>query len=84
MKIEEKIKQIISNTLGIPVDQLTNNAEFNKDLNVAPLEIADLIMSFEKEFSIQISHEDSANFTTVGDVIDYLEENGVEYKDQVK
>jgi acyl carrier protein len=84
MNIEEKIKQIISESLGIPVNQLTNDAEFAKDLNVTPLEISDLLMGFEKEFNVPISKEESTNFNTVGDVISFLEENSDNYKDHIK
>lgn len=78
--MEEKIKTIISNQCGILVDQLQNDSDLRRDLNLTDLEIADLFQCFENKFKIRIPIEISQTVTTVGDIITYLSDHLDEFK----
>jgi len=71
---ELKIKTILSDHLGIAVQDLTSNADLREDLNAEELEIADLLMKLEKELAIRISREDAKRIKTVGDILEYFQE----------
>ena len=70
--IEEKVINIISNKLGLPKEEVTPAASFTMDLGADSLDTVELIMDFEKEFSLKISDEDAMNIKTVGDAIEYI------------
>ena len=70
--IEEKVINIISNKLGLPTEEVTPAASFTMDLGAYSLDTVELIMDFEKEFSLKISDEDARNIKTVGDAIEYI------------
>ena len=70
--IEEKVIDIISNKLGLPKEEVTPAASFTMDLGADSLDTVELIMDFEKEFSLKISDEDAMNIKTVGDAIEYI------------
>ena len=70
--IEEKVINIISNKLGLPKEEVTPAASFTMDLGADSLDTVELIMHFEKEFSLKISDEDAMNIKTVGDAIEYI------------
>ena len=70
--IEEKVINIISNKLGLPKEEVTPAASFTMDLGADSLDTGELIMDFEKEFSLKISDEDAMNIKTVGDAIEYI------------
>ena len=70
--IEEKVINIISNNLGLTKEEVTPAASFTMDLGADPLDTVELIMDFEKEFSLKISDEDAMNIKTVGDAIEYI------------
>ena len=70
--IEEKVINIISNKLGLPKEEFTPAASFTMDLGADSLDTVELIMDFEKEFSLKISDEDAMNIKTVGDAIEYI------------
>ena len=72
-KLEERVKEIIVDGLGVNADQVTPEASFVNDLGADSLE---LIMAFEEEFGAEIPDEDAEKLTTVGAVIDYLKEKG--------
>jgi acyl carrier protein len=69
-----KIKSILSDHLGIAVQDLTPNADLREDLNAEELEIADLLMKLEKELAIRISREDAKRIKTVGDILEYFQD----------
>ena len=71
--IEEKVKAIIVDKLGVEESQVTPEASFTADLNADSLDTVELIMEFEKEFGISIPDEDTQNINTVNDVIEYIE-----------
>ena len=68
--------------LGVEEDEVTETASFIENLNADSLDLVELIMAFEEEFStgdaqLEISDEDAANITTVSDAVAYLKEHGV-------
>ena len=70
--IEEKVINIISNKLGLPKEEVTPAASFTMDLGADSLDTVELIMDFEKAFSLKLSDEDALNIKTVGDAIEYI------------
>lgn len=72
MSIEEKVKSIIINQLGVNEGEITPEASFVDDLGADSLDTVELVMAFEDAFSIEIPDEDAEKITRVKDVIDYL------------
>ena len=71
----EKVKQIITEQLGIDEKEVTLESAFIEDLGADSLDIVELIMDFEKKFGIQIPDDDAGDkITTVGDAIKYIED----------
>lgn len=70
--IEEKVKAIIENKLGVDYSELTDDADFVNDLGADSLDMVELIMDFEKTFEISIDEHQVENLTTVGKVISYI------------
>lgn len=73
--IEEKVKQIVAEQLGVEEDQVTGEAAFMDDLGADSLDTVELVMALEEEFDIEISDEDAEKIATVGDAIAYIAEN---------
>jgi acyl carrier protein len=73
--IEERLKRIIAEQLGVDESQVTRDASFEEDLNADSLDLVELIMSLEEEFGIEISEEDAEKIKTVGDATDYVREH---------
>ncbi|GAB4317376.1 MAG: acyl carrier protein [Candidatus Sumerlaeia bacterium] len=73
-KIEEKVKEIVVNQLGVSEDEVTSEASFLDDLRADSLDIVELIMALEEEFDIEFPDEDTEKVRTVKDVVDYIEE----------
>ncbi|RUM59058.1 MAG: acyl carrier protein [Persephonella sp.] len=71
--IEEKVKEIIAEQLGVEVDQIKPESKFVDDLGADSLDVVELIMAFEEEFNIEIPDEDAEKIQTVKDVIDYIQ-----------
>jgi acyl carrier protein len=72
--IEEKVKDIIVEQLGVNPEQVTPQASFIEDLGADSLDIVELVMAFEEEFSVEVPDEDAEKLQTVGDVVKYIEE----------
>lgn len=72
--IEETVKSIIVDKLGVDDSDVTSEASFTNDLGADSLDTVELIMEFEKEFDLTIPDEEAEEIATVGDAIDYLEE----------
>jgi acyl carrier protein len=72
--IEEKVKDIIVEQLGVNPEQVTPQASFIEDLGADSLDIVELVMAFEEEFSVEVPDEDAEKLQTVGDVINYIKE----------
>jgi len=71
--IEEKVKDIIVEQLGVNPEQVTREASFIEDLGADSLDTVELVMAFEEEFSIEVPDEDAEKLQKVGDVVDYIE-----------
>lgn len=76
MALEDKVKDIIVEQLGVNKDQVTPEASFIEDLGADSLDTVELVMAFEEEFGAEIPDEDAEKLTTVGAVITYLKEKG--------
>ena len=72
--VEEKVKDIIVEELGVEREKLTGEASFMEDLGADSLDTVELVMAFEKEFDIDIPDEDAEKLRTVGDAMNYLHE----------
>lgn len=72
MSLEEKVKDIIVDKLGVSADQIKEDANFIDDLGADSLDTVELVMAFEEEFSVEIPDEDAQSITTVKAAIDYL------------
>jgi acyl carrier protein len=70
--LEEKVKQIIVDQLGVDANEVTPQANFIEDLGADSLDTVELVMAFEEEFDIEIPDEDAEKMTTVGMAIEYL------------
>jgi acyl carrier protein len=77
-KLEERVKEIIIDGLGVNADQVTPEASFVNDLSADSLDTVELIMAFEEEFGAEIPDEDAEKLTTVGAVLDYLKSKGLD------
>ena len=73
--IEERVKKIVVEQLGVKEDEVTPNASFVDDLGADSLDTVELVMAFEEEFDLEIPDEDAEKITTVGDAISYIKEN---------
>lgn len=79
----ERVRKIIVEQLGVEEEEVTPAASFVDDLNADSLDLVELIMSMEEEFSseastLEISDEDAEKIATVQDAVDYLRDHGVE------
>jgi acyl carrier protein len=73
-KVEEKVKKIIAENLGVEEDEVVPDAKFVDDLGADSLDTVELVMAFEEEFGIEIPDEDAEKILTVGKAIDYIKE----------
>lgn len=74
MAVQDKIKSIIAEQLGVKPEEVTPTASFVDDLGADSLDTVELIMALEEEFNIEIPDEDAEKMKTVGDAIKYIEE----------
>ena len=74
----EKMKEIIADQLGVTEDEVTLEASFKEDLDADSLDLFELVMALEEEYDVEIPSDDLAELNTVGDVINYLKDKGVE------
>ena len=72
MSVEDKVKKIIAEKLGVDLSEVVPEASFVDDLGADSLDLVELIMSMEEAFEIEISDEDAENLKTVQDAIDYI------------
>lgn len=70
--IEERVKQIVAEQLGVDEDQVTSGAAFMDDLGADSLDTVELVMALEEEFDIEISDEDAEKIQKVQDAVDYI------------
>ena len=70
--IEERVKQIVAEQLGVDEGQVTNQAAFMDDLGADSLDTVELVMALEEEFDVEISDEDAEKIQKVQDAVDYI------------
>ncbi len=70
--LEEKVKQIIIDQLGVDGEEVTPQAKFVEDLGADSLDTVELVMALEEEFGIEIPDEDAEKIATVKDAVDYI------------
>ena len=71
--IDSKVKKIITEKLGIDESAITDQVSFSNDLAIDSLDFYELVMALEKEFEISIPEEESERLTTVGSLLNYIE-----------
>lgn len=74
----ERMKEIIAEQLSVEADIVTEASSFKEDLGADSLDLFELVMALEDEYSVEIPAEDLEKLLTVGDVMNYLKEKGVE------
>ena len=75
MDVEAKVKEIIIQQLGVDADKVTLQASFVDDLGADSLDVVELVMAFEEEFSVEIPDEAAEKIGTVKDAVDFLKQN---------
>jgi acyl carrier protein len=70
--VEEKVKQIVTEQLGVDAGEVTSSASFVDDLGADSLDRVELVMAFEEQFDIEIPDEDAEKIRTVQDAMDYI------------
>ena len=73
--IEQRVKDIIVEQLGVKPDQVVPSAKFIEDLGADSLDTVELVMALEEEFGIEVPDEQAEKLQSVGDVMKYVEEN---------
>ena len=74
----EKMKEIIAEQLGVEEDEITLGTSFKEDLGADSLDLFELTMALEEEYDTEIPAEELADIETVGDVMEYLREKGID------
>ena len=75
MSVEEKVKEIIVDQLGVDENQVTASASFIEDLGADSLDTVELVMALEEEFDVEIPDEEAEKISKVQDAIDYINNN---------
>ena len=74
MGVEEKVRDIIVEQLGVASDEVVPEASFIDDLGADSLDIVELVMAIEEEFDLEISDDDAEKIQTIGDAITFVDE----------
>lgn len=74
-EILDRMAEILVDQLGIDEDEVTMDANFIEDLNADSLDIVELVMNLEQEFDLMIPDEEAENIRTVGDAVNFIQEN---------
>ncbi|HEY3054088.1 MAG TPA: acyl carrier protein [Thermoanaerobaculia bacterium] len=73
MAVEDRVKSIIVEQLGVDAEEVTPDASFVEDLGADSLDTVELIMAFEEEFGVEISDDEAEKIRKVRDAVDYIE-----------
>jgi len=74
MSVQDKVRAIIAEQLGVKLEEVTPQASFIDDLGADSLDTVELVMALEEEFGIEIPDEEAEKMVTVGDAIKYIDE----------
>ena len=74
MSVDDKVKEIISEQLGVKKDEIKPESSFIDDLGADSLDTVEVVMALEEEFGIEIPDEDAEKITTVGEATKYIED----------
>ena len=75
MSVDERVKGIVAEQLGVGVDEINNESSFIDDLGADSLDTVELVMALEEEFDIEISDEEAENISSVQTAINYINKN---------
>ncbi|MCK4894633.1 MAG: acyl carrier protein [Calditrichia bacterium] len=78
MSLDEKVRDIIVDKLGVAADKVKPEAHFIDDLGADSLDTVELVMAFEEEFNVEIPDDDALEITTVKSAVDYLSKKAAE------
>lgn len=78
--VEQRVRQIVADQLGLEVSQVSDNASFADDLGTDSLDRVELIMAFEETFDLEIPDQDAEKISTVKKAVDYIEKNAKSVK----
>ncbi|HEX9985700.1 MAG TPA: acyl carrier protein [Thermoanaerobaculia bacterium] len=73
MSVEERVKSIIVEQLGVDAEEVSQEASFVEDLGADSLDTVELIMAFEEEFGVEISDDEAEKIRRVRDAVEYIE-----------
>lgn len=74
----ERVKEIICEQLNLDGVEITEDTSFKDDLGADSLDLFELVMAFEEEYDVEIPSEELENMATVGDIVTYMKDHGVE------
>ena len=74
----ERMKEIIAEQLSVEAEEIKMETSFKEDLGAESLDLFELVLALEDEYSVEIPSEDLEKLLTVGDVVNYLKDKGVE------
>ena len=75
MAVEDKVKDIIVEQLGVDAEKVTLEASFIEDLGADSLDTVELVMALEEEFDLEIADEDAEKISTVNEAVEYINSN---------
>ena len=73
--IDERVKKIVAEQLGVKEDEIQNSASFVEDLGADSLDTVELVMALEEEFDLEIADEDAEKISTVNEAVEYINSN---------
>lgn len=73
--VDDRVRSIVAERLGVDEDKVTANAEFIGDLNADSLDLVEVIMAMEQEFDLEIKDEDAENIRKVSDAVNFIEQH---------